>query len=104
MPTYEYRCTTCGHTFETFQRFDDAPVTICPECGSPVQKVFSSVGVVFKGSGFYSTDNKKSRKAATPAKDTTADSKSGDTKKDTAPAKEPSPAKDSKPKPTKTGD
>jgi len=92
MPTYEYRCNTCGHTFEKFQRFDDAPVTTCPECGAPVQKVFSSVGIVFKGSGFYSTDNHKSHKAAAPAKEAT-----GDAKKDTAPAKESAPAKDTKP-------
>jgi len=93
MPTYEYRCTTCGHQFEIFQRFDDAPVTVCPECGSPVQKVFSSVGIVFKGSGFYSTDNKSSKtpKAITATKDT-----GGGAKKAT-PAIEAAPAKDAKP-------
>ena len=73
MPTYEYRCTKCGHAFETFQRFDDPPVTECPNCGAPVQKVFSSVGVVFKGSGFYSTDNHKSTKPPKPAKEAKKD-------------------------------
>jgi len=91
MPTYEYRCGTCGHTFETVQRFDDEPLTTCPQCGAPVQKVFSSVGIVFKGSGFYSTDNKSSKtpKAIMPAKDST-----GDAKKDAKPASTPAPAAD----------
>jgi len=58
MPTYEYRCTKCGHDFETFQKFSDEPLTICPRCGAELRKVFNSVGVVFKGSGFYSTDQR----------------------------------------------
>ncbi|MGZ4565831.1 MAG: FmdB family zinc ribbon protein [Blastococcus sp.] len=64
MPTYEYACTNPEgkHEFEVVQSFTDAPVSVCPECGSPVRKVYGSVGVVFKGSGFYRTD---SRKAAT---------------------------------------
>ncbi|MGZ4572276.1 MAG: FmdB family zinc ribbon protein [Blastococcus sp.] len=64
VPTYEYACTNPEgkHEFEVVQSFTDAPVSVCPECGSPVRKVYGSVGVVFKGSGFYRTD---SRKAAT---------------------------------------
>jgi putative FmdB family regulatory protein len=64
VPTYQYACTNPEgkHEFEVVQSFTDAPVSVCPECGSPVRKVYGSVGVVFKGSGFYRTD---SRKAAT---------------------------------------
>ena len=57
MPTYEYRCTKCGYDFETFQKFTDEPLSVCPRCGSVLRKVFNAVGIVFKGSGFYSTDN-----------------------------------------------
>jgi len=57
MPTYEYRCGACGHDFETFQKFSEAALTVCPQCGGELHKVFNPVGIVFKGSGFYSTDN-----------------------------------------------
>jgi len=62
VPTYEYACTNPEgkHQFEVVQSFSDAPVTECPECGTPVRKVYGSVGVVFKGSGFYRTDSRKS--------------------------------------------
>ena len=60
MPTYEYACAKCGHEFEVVQSFSDAPITVCPECQGEVKKVFSNVGVVFKGSGFYKTDSRKS--------------------------------------------
>jgi len=66
MPTYEYRCDDCGYDFETVQGFNDEPLTVCPKCGSPVRKVFSSVGIVFKGSGFYSTDSHHSSHSAAP--------------------------------------
>ena len=56
MPIYEYRCETCGHTFEVLQRFSDEPVTVCESCGGPVNKVFHPVAIHFKGSGFYTTD------------------------------------------------
>ena len=59
MPTYEYACNKCGHQFEVVQSFSDAPIEKCPECTGEVKKVFSNVGVVFKGSGFYKTDSRK---------------------------------------------
>jgi len=62
VPTYQYICTECEHSFEVTQAFTDSTVPTCPECNGIVRKVFSSVGVVFKGSGFYRTD---SRGAAT---------------------------------------
>ena len=60
MPTYEYACAKCGHQFEVVQSFSDAPISQCPECQGEVKKIFSNVGVVFKGSGFYKTDSRKS--------------------------------------------
>ncbi|GAA4862999.1 FmdB family zinc ribbon protein [Pseudonocardia benzenivorans] len=60
MPTYQYACTACDHRFEAVQSFSDDSLTVCPECGGPLRKVFSSVGIVFKGSGFYRTDSRGS--------------------------------------------
>ena len=60
MPTYQYACTACGHQLEAVQSFTDAPLTECPTCEGRLRKVFSSVGVVFKGSGFYRTDSRES--------------------------------------------
>ncbi len=59
MPTYEYACTECGHHVEKVQSFSDEPLTVCPDCGGPLRKVFGSVGIVLKGSGFYKTDNRR---------------------------------------------
>jgi len=58
MPTYTYQCDSCGHGFETVQRFADDPLTECPECGAPIRRVIQPVGVVFKGSGWYITDSR----------------------------------------------
>lgn len=60
MPTYQYRCTACGHELEAVQNFSDAALTECPACAGRLRKVFGSVGVVFKGSGFYKTDSRTS--------------------------------------------
>ncbi|MBA3574947.1 MAG: FmdB family transcriptional regulator [Pseudonocardiales bacterium] len=58
MPTYSYACTTCEHRFDTVQAFSDSSLTDCPECTGRLRKLFSSVGIVFKGSGFYRTDSR----------------------------------------------
>jgi putative FmdB family regulatory protein len=58
VPTYQYACTDCDHRFEAVQSFSDDALTVCPECGGKLRKVFSSVGIVFKGSGFYRTDSR----------------------------------------------
>ncbi|HYN17810.1 MAG TPA: FmdB family zinc ribbon protein [Actinomycetes bacterium] len=58
MPTYEYACTECGDRTEVVRSFSDAPLTTCTVCGGPLRKVFSPVGIVFKGSGFYRTDSR----------------------------------------------
>ncbi len=59
MPVYEYECTACHYHFELQQRFSDPPVTACPECAGPVRKVYFPASVIFKGSGWYVTDNRK---------------------------------------------
>ena len=58
MPTYQYRCADCGRELEVVQKFTDASLTECPTCTGDLRKVFSAVGVVFKGSGFYRTDSR----------------------------------------------
>jgi putative FmdB family regulatory protein len=66
VPTYQYACKepACGHRFEAVQSFSDDPIAICPVCEGQVRKVFSAVGVVFKGSGFYRTDSRENAKSA----------------------------------------
>ena len=64
MPTYQYTCTECGEPLEVVQSFTDPPLTLCPACGGKLRKVFSAVGVVFKGSGFYKTDSRAAPKKA----------------------------------------
>jgi len=92
MPTYQYRCTDCGHDLEAVQKFSDAPLTECPNCGGSLRKVFNAVGVVFKGSGFYRTDSRATRSDGdgTSSTDKGKDSTGGKEKKD---AKEPAAAK-----------
>ena len=58
MPTYEYRCNSCGEHLEVVQSFSEKPLTKCPNCKGQLRKVFSPVGIVFKGSGFYKTDSR----------------------------------------------
>jgi putative FmdB family regulatory protein len=68
MPTYEYRCRSCGEPLEVAQSFTDVPLTECPACGGELRKVFQAVGIAFKGSGFYKTDSRKAAKSsASPA-------------------------------------
>lgn len=69
MPTYEYECRACHHTFEKFQSMSDDPIKVCPECGGAVRRMIGGgTGIIFKGSGFYITDSKKSSSASTPTK------------------------------------
>jgi putative FmdB family regulatory protein len=69
VPTYEYACTDCGDKSEVVQRFSDDPLTICTECGGRLRKVFSPVGIVFKGSGFYRNDSRNGSRSTSAAKD-----------------------------------
>jgi putative FmdB family regulatory protein len=73
VPTYQYACTACGHELEAVQSFSDDALTTCPECSGALRKLFGNVGVVFKGSGFYRTDSRKSD-AASSASGTSSDS------------------------------
>ena len=69
MPTYQYACTSCGEELEAVQKFSDEPLTECPACGGRLRKVFSAVGVVFKGSGFYKTDSRTTNKKSSSTSD-----------------------------------
>jgi putative FmdB family regulatory protein len=80
VPTYQYACTSCGDRLEVVQKFSDDPLTECPTCHGALRKVFSPVGVVFKGSGFYKTDSRSSRSSST------AGSGSGTSSTESAPA------------------
>ena len=64
MPTYVYGCDTCGHRFEIYQKFQDAPLTECPECDARLRRIFQPAGIVFKGSGWYSKDSRANGKSA----------------------------------------
>ena len=88
MPTYQYACTECSHSFEQFQSFSDEALTECPECQGRLRKLYNAVGVVFKGSGFYRTDSRASngsKGSSEGSSETKSDTKS-ETKSDTKPA------------------
>ena len=89
MPTYEYACAECGARLEVVQRIADEPLSVCPTCNGRLRKVFSPVGVVFKGSGFYRTDS-RSTKSSEPAKSSESSSSSDK-------PKDPKPSGDTKP-------
>ena len=82
MPTYSYACTACDHRFDAVQAFSDDSLTVCPECGGRLRKVFSAVGVVFKGGGFYRTDSRSGSSASVPAgkSDSSSESSSSSSK------------------------
>jgi putative FmdB family regulatory protein len=80
VPTYQYACTECGEQLEVVQKFSDNPLTVCPACEGRLRKVFSPVGIVFKGSGFYRTDSRSGNGSA--AKEKAGDSSSADSKSD----------------------
>lgn len=92
MPIYVYACTNCGERTEAKQRFDDPPLEVCPHCGGKLRKMYSPVGVVFKGSGFYSTDARSST-TGKKAKEGGGDASAGGDKKKEKPS-------ESKSKPT----
>jgi putative FmdB family regulatory protein len=90
MPTYEYECLTCHERLEAVQKFSDAALTTCPKCGGELRKVFSAVGIVFKGSGFYKNDSRSSAKSAAPATSTTTPAPAASTDASSTPAATPS--------------
>jgi len=96
VPTYQYACTECGDQLEAVQKFTDAPLSTCSACGGRLRKVFSPVGIVFKGSGFYRTDSRNGSAPASASAKEPADKKSGDTAPaDSVSANGASPGKDS---------
>lgn len=78
MPTYAYLCKDCGHTFETVQSFSEDSLTVCPECQGRLRKKFGSVGVTFKGSGFYRTDSRSSSSSSGSSENSSSSSSSSD--------------------------
>jgi putative FmdB family regulatory protein len=93
VPTYQYTCTDCGEPTEAVQKFTDPPLSVCAVCGGRLRKVFSPVGIVFKGSGFYRTDSRNGSGPAAGAKDkqpaesaSSASSESGSGKSSDSPA------------------
>lgn len=98
MPTYEYACINCGHRFDVRQSFNDDPISDCPKCGASVRRVLYPAGVIFKGSGWYATDNRKGS-ASHSSSTTTADTSSNSSSEATAaPAKSATSDKDKKAK------
>ena len=99
MPTYEYVCMSCGKHVEVVQSFSDEPLRTCESCGGPLKRVFHPVGIVLKGSGFYSTDNRSSRsKIATPSeskKESSSESTPSETKSSETKSETKSPSKKS---------
>jgi putative FmdB family regulatory protein len=110
MPTYEYACTACGHRLDAVQKFTDDPLTVCPECGGALRKVYGAVGIVLKGSGFYKNDSRTGGNGSPKKDGDSKESTSSDSKSDTSTTSEsstssssdssssstPSPAKESK--------
>lgn len=90
MPTYQYRCQDCDVLHEVFQSFTDDALTICPSCNGTLRKLYNSVGVVFKGTGFYRTDSRDTSSSSTPASDSakTSETKT-ETKSESKPATTP---------------
>ncbi|MFC4002892.1 FmdB family zinc ribbon protein [Prauserella oleivorans] len=82
MPTYQYACKECGHQFEVVQSFSDASLTDCPECNGKLRKLFGSVGVIFKGSGFYRTDSRSSTSSSGKSNGSSSSSGSESSKSD----------------------
>ncbi|MGH4029761.1 FmdB family zinc ribbon protein [Actinomycetota bacterium Odt1-20B] len=76
MPTYQYQCTECGEGLEAVQKFTDDALTVCPNCNGRLKKVFSAVGIVFKGSGFYRNDSRGSSSSSSPASSSSSTSTS----------------------------
>lgn len=96
MPTYEYRCVSCGQHVEVVQSFSDDPLTECGLCGGPLRKVFAPVGIVFKGSGFYRTDSRSTGRPGGQKKDKESAKESSSGGETSAGASSSGSAKDSK--------
>jgi putative FmdB family regulatory protein len=98
MPTYEYECQKCHERVEAVQKFSDAALTVCPLCGGELRKVFSAVGIVFKGSGFYKNDSRPSGSKAGSSTTSTTSSTTSESSSPSTPAPAPSSAPAASPK------
>ncbi|MCX4881374.1 FmdB family zinc ribbon protein [Streptomyces sp. NBC_00847] len=104
MPTYQYQCTACGEGLEAVQKFTDDALTECPECSGRLKKVFSAVGIVFKGSGFYRNDSRGSSSSSSPAsKPSTSTSSSEPSSSSSSASSSSSSSSDSKSKSSSAG-
>ncbi len=92
MPTYQYACSACGNEFDIVQKFSDDALTECPSCAGELRKVFSAVGIVFKGSGFYRTDSRSSSSSTVSSGASSASGSSGESKSTESKASESKPA------------
>jgi putative FmdB family regulatory protein len=97
VPTYQYVCTECGEPHEAVQAFTDASLTTCPACGGQLRKVFSAVGVVFKGSGFYRNDSRTTPQPASSSKAGASGDGAASSTGDSSPSTDKPAAKDGKP-------
>ena len=95
MPTYEYRCKSCGHELEVQQSFTDAALTECPECHGELRKVFGNIAVTFKGSGFYKTDSRSSSSATSKPESSSSSSDGGSSSSTDSSSSSPSKSSDS---------
>ncbi|MDX2296593.1 MULTISPECIES: FmdB family zinc ribbon protein [Streptomyces] len=86
MPTYQYQCTECGEGLEAVQKFTDDALTECPACHGRLKKVFSAVGIVFKGSGFYRNDSRGASSSSSPATKSSTSSTTSTSSSDAKPA------------------
>lgn len=97
MPTYTYKCENCGIRFDQFQKFSDEPLVECPECGEPtLRKVYQPVGIVFKGKGFYATDNRSPSGQTYTSDKEDSSKKESETKTETKSESKPAESKETK--------
>ena len=95
MPKYQYQCKDCGEALEVQQSFTDDALTVCPNCGGDLRKVFNAVGVVFKGSGFYRNDSRSSSSSSDAAKPAAKESSTSSSSSDSSSSTTSAPAKKS---------
>ncbi len=95
MPKYQYQCKDCGEALEVQQSFTDDALTVCPNCGGDLRKVFNAVGVVFKGSGFYRNDSRSSSSSSDAAKPAAKESSTSSSSSDSSSSTSSTPAKKS---------
>jgi putative FmdB family regulatory protein len=104
LPTYEYACKACGHRLEAVQKFTDEALTVCPDCGGALRKVFGAPGIVLKGSGFYKTDTRAQDKRSSSEKTSSngSDSSPSETKSDSGATSDSASKSDASPPKTST--